>query len=327
MSNANPYRAPAAEIADIPQDEEFELAGAGHRFGAFVLDTTIALALLFALAYATGTTDFIWNAVDTLVGAAEITAILFALFVVTQSFFLKRYGQTIGKKIVGIRMVNRDGKVPGLLRLLFLRYLPIHLYNAMAFVGTILATVDFLLIFRRDRRCLHDMIAGTRVVMHGARHSSATWIVAPIVALIGLIIAIAIIGPMLDTPPAKAKHHAHAKKSAGKHQPAARKPAVQTATAHGTAAQIHPAPATAKQTRQAVPEQTAPARTSGQPAVGASSARPARYSVLTQATAPTPAPAAAPTAAALSATAKKQLRHCATLGSAAAIIRCSQRVH
>jgi uncharacterized RDD family membrane protein YckC len=31
-------------------------------------------------------------------------------------------------------------------------------------IGPVLALVDVLLIFRNDRRCGHDLIAGTRVV-------------------------------------------------------------------------------------------------------------------------------------------------------------------
>jgi uncharacterized RDD family membrane protein YckC len=31
-------------------------------------------------------------------------------------------------------------------------------------LGGLLAVVDVLFVFRRDRRCLHDLVAGTRVV-------------------------------------------------------------------------------------------------------------------------------------------------------------------
>jgi uncharacterized RDD family membrane protein YckC len=38
------------------------------------------------------------------------------------------------------------------------------LLSALAGIGWIFALVDALFIFREDRRCLHDFIAGTRVV-------------------------------------------------------------------------------------------------------------------------------------------------------------------
>lgn len=309
MSNANPYRAPAAEIADIPEDGEFELAGIGHRFGALVIDVAISAAIILPLAHATGTLDFVLDSEDSYGGAAEISALTFALFIVLQSYFLKKHGQTIGKKIVGIRMVDAEGKLPGLRRLLYRRYLPIFLYNAVPIIGGVLAVIDYLLVFRRDRRCLHDMLAGTRVVMAGAKHSSITWVIAPVFALIGLSIAISSIEPMLDAPPPKA--HAHTGKTASTKQPAARKPAatkppVKTASAQGTAGQTALAPATP-----------------GQSVIDPSAAKPAAHpSALTQAAAVAPA-APAPI---LSQAARKKLRHCATLGGAAAIIRCSQNV-
>ena len=34
-------------------------------------------------------------------------------------------------------------------------------------VGVLLVWVDILMIFRRDRRCAHDLVAGTRVVKAG----------------------------------------------------------------------------------------------------------------------------------------------------------------
>jgi uncharacterized RDD family membrane protein YckC len=286
MTDANPYRAPSAEIADIRENGELELAGIGHRFGALVLDAAIAAAIIFSAAYASGTQDFVLDSEDTYSGAAEIAALGFALFIVLQSYFLKKQGQTIGKKIVGIRIVDRDGNLPGLGRLLYRRYLPVFSYNALPFVGGVLALIDCLLVFRRDRRSLHDMLAGTRVVMHGAKHSSITWFIAPLFALIAGSIAISAIEPMLDGPPPKPA--AHARKTPPKIHPAAAKPPAQAAA-----------------------PQAKPPSTANAPAAAQTATNPP---ALAQAAA---APAAPPPSEA-------RLRKCATLGDAAAIIRCSQ---
>ena len=45
-----------------------------------------------------------------------------------------------------------------------LRYLPVQLAGAIPLVGPIIGLVNILMIFRGDRRCGHDLIAGTRVV-------------------------------------------------------------------------------------------------------------------------------------------------------------------
>ena len=48
--------------------------------------------------------------------------------------------------------------------LLGLRYMPWHLGSNLPFIGWLLGLVNILMIFRADRRCGHDLIAGTQVV-------------------------------------------------------------------------------------------------------------------------------------------------------------------
>ena len=45
-----------------------------------------------------------------------------------------------------------------------MRYFPVQLVGNIPFIGPLLGIVNVLLIFRADRRCGHDLIAGTRVV-------------------------------------------------------------------------------------------------------------------------------------------------------------------
>lgn len=320
MSDANPYRAPAAEIADVQADGELELAGIGHRFGAFVIDAAISAIIILSAAYATGTLNFVLDSEDSPSGGAEISALAFALFVILQSYLLKKFGQTIGKKIVGIRIVDQEGKLPGLRTLLYRRYLPIYLLDAVPVVGGILVIADFLFIFRADRRCLHDMLAGTRVVMHGAKHSSITWVIAPSVAVLCLSIAASVISSMPDAKPDKPKPQV--KKAA--QPPAAAKPPVQTASADGAASQPS---ALLPATPQPGGPQAASAPSAAKPAVAhppvviaqAGNAQAASTQAATPAALIAPEPVMTPST-------RKKLRHCATLGSAAAIIRCSQDV-
>jgi uncharacterized RDD family membrane protein YckC len=51
--------------------------------------------------------------------------------------------------------------------LLGLRYLPVQLITNVPLAGPVLNLVNVLMIFRGDRRCGHDLIAGTRVVKGG----------------------------------------------------------------------------------------------------------------------------------------------------------------
>ncbi len=85
-------------------------------------------------------------------------------FLLLNGYFLKTNGQTVGKKLSGIRIADLDGKVPDFAKVVLLRYLPVSLVATIPLVGGYLTVIDVLFIFRSDRRCLHDLIAGTKVV-------------------------------------------------------------------------------------------------------------------------------------------------------------------
>jgi uncharacterized RDD family membrane protein YckC len=74
------------------------------------------------------------------------------------------YGQTFGKRAMGIRVVRMDGSRVAFSRFIFLRWLPVAILSAIPFVGWIVQLADPLLIFRESRQCLHDDFANTRVV-------------------------------------------------------------------------------------------------------------------------------------------------------------------
>lgn len=88
-----------------------------------------------------------------------------AVWLMLNGHFLANGAQTIGKKLLKIQIVNiSDGKPTSFARIALLRALPVYLLAAVPDVGNPIALLDSLFIFRRDRRCLHDYVAGTRVV-------------------------------------------------------------------------------------------------------------------------------------------------------------------
>jgi uncharacterized RDD family membrane protein YckC len=101
-------------------------------------------------------------------GALTALAIVMALsfFAVLgyQCYLLSTRGQTLGKKWLGIKILKLDGSPPGFPAAVALRVLVNGLIGLIPVVGGIYVLVDTLLIFRDDRRCIHDLIAGTRVV-------------------------------------------------------------------------------------------------------------------------------------------------------------------
>lgn len=67
------------------------------------------------------------------------------------------YGKTPGKAIMGIRIIDLDGKNPGILKA-FLRF-------CLSFFSLILCFLGFIwMFFNRERRTLHDILCRTVVV-------------------------------------------------------------------------------------------------------------------------------------------------------------------
>jgi uncharacterized RDD family membrane protein YckC len=104
-----------------------------------------------------------------LLGAALIGLGAFSLLIV-QIVMLSMRGQTIGKRLLGIRIVRfGDGSNPGFARAWLLRSLVVGLIGTLAalilpMLGNVFSIVNYAFIFRADRRCLHDLIADTKVV-------------------------------------------------------------------------------------------------------------------------------------------------------------------
>lgn len=166
----NPYERPTAAIADTTVDNE--LAGLGDRFAAALLDGVIMLLVIGPLMFLGG----YWQTVMSAAAAGQRpgfgytlmwAGIGFVALVVVQGVPLAKAGQTWGKKMCRIRIVNLDGETPSLGGILLLRYLPVQIVSTIPAVGVLMTLVDILLIFGRDRRCLHDRIAGTRVIRIG----------------------------------------------------------------------------------------------------------------------------------------------------------------
>ncbi len=80
------------------------------------------------------------------------------------AWLVHRNGQTIGKKLVGIKVVRTDSSRATLGRILWLRNVPFWVVSFIPVVGQVVSLVDALLIFRASRQCLHDQVAGTIVV-------------------------------------------------------------------------------------------------------------------------------------------------------------------
>ena len=90
---------------------------------------------------------------------------LFLCVLLAQIFFLSTRGQDIGKMALRIRIVKAaTGKNGGFVPNFLVRSLINQVIYNFPIIGQLYAVIDILCIFRSDRRCLHDFLAGTRVV-------------------------------------------------------------------------------------------------------------------------------------------------------------------
>ncbi|RPE81375.1 RDD family protein [Vulcaniibacterium tengchongense] len=162
MEQQNPYQSPQTQVQDYSGD--LRLAGRGKRLGAALLDAVIAIVVMLPIMFAGGYFATMSDGgpgigVQLLWGVVGL-----AVFFAIQYVPLKNSGQTWGKKIVGIRIVDMEGRQPDLGVLLGRRYLFANGIGLVPLVGGLISLVNVLFIFRSDRRCLHDVVADTQVV-------------------------------------------------------------------------------------------------------------------------------------------------------------------
>ena len=86
------------------------------------------------------------------------------IFLGLHGYFLAKNGQTIGKKIVKTRIVNINGELCPFAKMFVLRYVILWIITMIPIIGTIYGIVDSLFIFGKEKRCIHDYIAGTKVI-------------------------------------------------------------------------------------------------------------------------------------------------------------------
>ncbi len=142
-----------------------ELASRGDRFVANLVDHVVVIFLPIAAAIIIGFTAASAKGRDDSDGFFAVLLVVvlgaFAAGLAAQLIAQVSWGQSIGKRLTGIKVVRTDGSQIELWRLLLLRNLVMSvLANAFGLIGL----VDALLIFTDARRCIHDYLADSIVV-------------------------------------------------------------------------------------------------------------------------------------------------------------------
>ncbi len=86
------------------------------------------------------------------------------VFVALHGYLLATRGQTIGKVVMKTKIVTESGEQLPFAELYLKRYFILQAISLIPFVGMFVGIIDALFIFRSNRKCLHDDIAGTKVI-------------------------------------------------------------------------------------------------------------------------------------------------------------------
>jgi len=179
-SEPNPYAPPAADIGEQSiaiVSASGDLASRWQRLGAALLDFLPAVGALVPFVIGVMTKALSGqplapaggvNPLAPFLAAGRlgiISLVLLGAVAVTQWTLLGLRGQTFGKIVAGIRIVRLDGSRASFFRTVVARNWPFSICGLLfGNAGSVVGTVDALFVFRRDKRCLHDLMAGTKVV-------------------------------------------------------------------------------------------------------------------------------------------------------------------
>ena len=157
----NPYAAPVSRLEDV-STHVLHLATRLSRLGAYLLDLMsfglVGIVAAIVLPAVSKSNETAGNVAIAVIGIGIL------IIAAIQIVFLHKYGQTIGKRLVGIKVVQTDGSRCELWRFFVLRYFVPGLLGAIPLIGPLVTIIGLLLIFGEQQRCLHDLTANTIVI-------------------------------------------------------------------------------------------------------------------------------------------------------------------
>ena len=153
--------------------EPSDLATRGTRLGAAALDLLIlvlffipGVVLFFVMGDGFENADNLANADQTqlMIDIYLHSAVFLLAYIVINGVLLYKYGQTMAKRLLNIKIVRTNGDRIGFGRLLGLRIILIQVICQVPLIGFLFMIINVLFIFREDHRCIHDLITDTKVI-------------------------------------------------------------------------------------------------------------------------------------------------------------------
>ncbi len=149
----------------MTQPLEERLAGRGRRLVATLIDMLLVPALTVLLIMITGVVE---HAEDYRNAIWLLNVFLLAVlsYLILNGYWLFTRGQTVGKRLMGIAIVASSGERAAFWKLVCIRalFFPL-LFVVISPVLAWMPLIDQLFVFGKKRRCVHDLAAGTSVVV------------------------------------------------------------------------------------------------------------------------------------------------------------------
>ena len=163
----NPYQSPNSEVTSKDMElGEAKLAGRGARFAGAFIDGVIMLAILAPIQWMAGMYEDFPNVPYQGLGDTLMwSAVGFGVMLLLNGYLLATRAQSIGKVLVGTKIVTLEGENADFGRIVIRRMLPMSIAALIPIAGSFVGLADALFIFGKERRCIHDHIASTRVVV------------------------------------------------------------------------------------------------------------------------------------------------------------------
>jgi uncharacterized RDD family membrane protein YckC len=162
----NPYQSPlTSSFEPLSRDDGSpRLASRMNRLGAAIIDGIIGISVTVPVMFLTG---YFQRAMQNQVSWLETTSLTIyglVIFFIVHGYLLATRGQTVGKMLAKIKIVDyHTDRILPFAKLVGFRYIPVWIVSMIPLVS-LLGLVNVLFIFGEQRRCVHDYIAGTKVV-------------------------------------------------------------------------------------------------------------------------------------------------------------------
>lgn len=168
----SPYAPPQSDVAPeaptVPNAAQV-LATRSIRLAGALLDALIYLAAMLP--------GFVLVLLfpERAVLSSQVLLLGMGIVAVANIMLVATQGQSLGKRVLKIRIVKLDGSPCGFVNGVLLRSWLMAILGLVPVIGVFVSLFDPFFIFGEERRCLHDYLAGTKVISidsGGAAHSA-----------------------------------------------------------------------------------------------------------------------------------------------------------